>query len=48
MQWPNLTLAEMNNTVEMDSRVISQCFRSPWAFFFFKYCWVGFWPGKWL
>lgn len=44
MQWPNLTLAEMNNIVEMDSRIISQCFQSLWAFFFFPgNCWVGFW-----
>lgn len=35
MQWPNLTLVEMNNIVEMDSRIISQCFQFLWAFFFF-------------
>lgn len=50
MQWPDLTLAEMNNIVEMDSRIISQCFQALWAFFFFflKNCWVGFWQGEWL
>lgn len=48
MQWPNLTLAEMNNTVEMDSRIISQCFQSQWAFFFFSQRTAGWVFGKWL
>jgi hypothetical protein len=31
MQRPSLTLAEMNNTVGMDLKIITQCFWSPWT-----------------
>lgn len=37
-----MTLAEMDNIVEMDSRIISQCFQSLWFFFFFKELLGGF------
>lgn len=46
MQWPKLTLAERNNIVEMDSRIISQRFQSLWAIFFFFLRTTGWGFGK--